>query len=96
MTWPLMVWIGGAPGAGKSTIARDLARRWDLPLHPVDLWTYDHVGRMPVGMVVPTGALIAVAMALTVLAGPIFAYSGRAADEVLDRGQYISAVVGPR
>jgi len=42
-----MVWIGGAPGAGKSTIARDIARRWDLPLHPVDLWTYDHVARMP-------------------------------------------------
>ena len=47
MTWPQMVWIGGAPGAGKSTIARSIARRWDLPLHPVDLWTYDHVGRMP-------------------------------------------------
>ncbi|GAB2679654.1 hypothetical protein [Kribbella swartbergensis] len=47
MTWPPMVWIGGAPGAGKSTIARALARRRDLPLHPVDLWTYDHVGRMP-------------------------------------------------
>jgi hypothetical protein len=42
-----MVWIGGAPGAGKSTIARQLARAADLPLHPVDLWTYDHVGRMP-------------------------------------------------
>ena len=45
-------------------------------------------------MLVPTGALIAVGLTLTVLAGPIFAYSDRAADEVLDRGQYISAVIG--
>jgi multicomponent Na+:H+ antiporter subunit D len=30
------------------------------------------------------------------MAGPIFSFSGRAADEVLDRSQYISAVVGPR
>ena len=29
-------------------------------------------------------------------AGPIFSYTGRAADEVLDRGQYISAVLGQR
>ena len=42
-----MAWIGGAPGAGKSTIARDLARRRDLPLHPIDLWTYAHLDRMP-------------------------------------------------
>jgi len=54
----------------------------------------DDVGRMPVGMLVPTGALIVVGLSLTVLAGPIFAYSDRAADEVLDRGQYISAVLG--
>jgi multicomponent Na+:H+ antiporter subunit D len=54
----------------------------------------DSVGRMPVGMLVPTGALIAVGLTLTVAAGPIFAYSDRAADQVLDRGQYISAVVG--
>lgn len=56
----------------------------------------DHVGRMPAGMLVPTGALIAVGLALTVAAGPIFAYSGRAADEVNDRNQYITAVVGER
>jgi multicomponent Na+:H+ antiporter subunit D len=30
------------------------------------------------------------------MAGPIIAYSDRAADEVLNRDQYISAVVGPR
>jgi multicomponent Na+:H+ antiporter subunit D len=49
---------------------------------------------MPVGMLLPTGALIAVGLTLTVLAGPIFSYSSRAADQVLDRGQYISAVLG--
>jgi multicomponent Na+:H+ antiporter subunit D len=52
------------------------------------------VGRMPVGMLVPTGALIAVGLTLTVLAGPIVAYSDRAAAEVLDRDRYISAVLG--
>jgi multicomponent Na+:H+ antiporter subunit D len=31
---------------------------------------------------------------MTVLAGPFFAYSERAAAEVLDPGQYISAVMG--
>jgi multicomponent Na+:H+ antiporter subunit D len=56
----------------------------------------DDVGRMPIGMVVPTAALIAVGLTLTVLAGPILAYSDRAANEVLDRSQYISAVVGTR
>jgi multicomponent Na+:H+ antiporter subunit D len=29
-----------------------------------------------------------------VLAGPIFGFTERAADEVLDRGQYVSAVLG--
>jgi multicomponent Na+:H+ antiporter subunit D len=60
----------------------------------IDYADRDDVGRMPVGMLVPTGALIVVGLTLTVLAGPIFAYSERAADEVLDRGQYISAVLG--
>jgi multicomponent Na+:H+ antiporter subunit D len=30
------------------------------------------------------------------MAGPIFGYAERAADEVLDRGQYVSAVLGSR
>ena len=60
----------------------------------IELAARDDVGRMPIGMLVPTGALIAVGLALTVLAGPIFAYSERAAYEVVDRGQYIAAVLG--
>ncbi len=42
-----MIWIGGAPGAGKSTLAWKISRAYDLPLHPVDLWAYDHAGRLP-------------------------------------------------
>lgn len=53
------------------------------------------VGRMPVSMVAPTAVLIAVGLTLTVLAGPIFGYAERAADEVMDRGQYVSAVLTP-
>jgi hypothetical protein len=45
--WPPMLWIGGGQGAGKSTLAWALSRRHDLPLHPVDLWTYDHAARLP-------------------------------------------------
>jgi multicomponent Na+:H+ antiporter subunit D len=51
------------------------------------------VGRMPVGMLVPTMGLIGVGLSLTVLAGPIFSYADRAAAEVLDRHQYITAVL---
>ncbi len=47
-------------------------------------------------MLLPTGALIAVGVCLTVFAGPIIGYSDRAADQVLDRNQYISSVVGDR
>ncbi|WP_197378378.1 Na+/H+ antiporter subunit D [Mycolicibacterium mengxianglii] len=60
----------------------------------IDFADRDDVGRMPIGMVVPTMALIAVGLALTVAAGPIMAYTERAADEVLHRSEYISAVLG--
>jgi hypothetical protein len=44
-----MLWIGGAQGAGKSTLCWQLSRASDLPLHPADLWAYDHQARLPVG-----------------------------------------------
>jgi hypothetical protein len=47
--WPPMLWIGGGQGAGKTTLAWHLSRANDLPLHPVDLWAYDHRARMPAG-----------------------------------------------
>jgi multicomponent Na+:H+ antiporter subunit D len=52
------------------------------------------VGPMPVGMLVPTVALIGLGLALAVLAGPVFTYADRAAAEVLNRSEYISAVIG--
>ena len=54
----------------------------------------DDVGRMPVGMLAPTLALIGVGLVLTVAAGPIVGYCDRAAAEILDRGQYTAAVLG--
>ena len=60
----------------------------------VDFADRDDVGRIPVGMLVPTMALIGVGLALTVAAGPIFAYADRAAVEILNRGEYISTVLG--
>ncbi len=55
------------------------ATPWRCSRHPdsthVDFADRDDVGRIPVGMLVPTMALIGVGLALTVAAGPIFAYS---------------------
>lgn len=44
-----MLWIGGGQGAGKTTLSWHLSRANDLPLHGIDLWTYDHQARMPAG-----------------------------------------------
>ena len=44
-----MIWVGGAQGAGKTTWSWQLSRAHDLPLHPVDLWAYDHQARLPAG-----------------------------------------------
>ena len=44
------------------------------------------------GVAVPAGALVAVGLAITVFAGPLFAVTDRAADDMLVRTHYIEAV----
>jgi multicomponent Na+:H+ antiporter subunit D len=50
-------------------------------------------GRPPRGMTVPTAGLVAVSLALTVAAGPLFALTGRAATDLLARTPYINSVL---
>ena len=44
-------------------------------------------------MVGATGSLVAFSLGLTVVAGPLFGYTGRAAQDLLDRDHYISSVL---
>lgn len=43
---PLTLWLGGGTGAGKSTIASSIARRFDLALYRIDAYTYVHRDRL--------------------------------------------------
>ncbi|SKB06082.1 Na+/H+ antiporter subunit D [Aeromicrobium choanae] len=58
-------------------------------------WKTDTEGeRLPSRMALPTIALGLVTIALTVFAGPLFAMTERAADELHERTPYIEAVLG--
>ena len=50
--------------------------------------------RLPLGMGLPTLALVVASVALTVLAGPLFGVTDAAAVELLQRTPYITAVLG--
>ncbi len=54
----------------------------------------DPVRLLPASMTGPTIGLVALGLALTVLAGPLFTLSDGAAQETLDRTPYIEAVLG--
>ncbi|WP_087117452.1 Na+/H+ antiporter subunit D [Corynebacterium urinipleomorphum] len=54
----------------------------------------DDAGRVPAGMVASTATLVAASVAITFLAGPISAITGRAADSALDTDLYRTAVLG--
>ncbi|WP_149205149.1 Na+/H+ antiporter subunit D [Actinotalea subterranea] len=49
--------------------------------------------RLPRGMIAPTAALVGVGLSLTVLAGPLFSYTERAAATLRDPAQYVNAVL---
>ncbi|HET6561532.1 MAG TPA: Na+/H+ antiporter subunit D [Marmoricola sp.] len=53
----------------------------------------DLPSRLPRSMVGATVGLVAVTLLLTVVAGPLFAFTDRAANDLLDRSPYISAVL---
>jgi multicomponent Na+:H+ antiporter subunit D len=48
---------------------------------------------MPRGMIGPAAALVGLGLALTVLAGPLYGYTERAAATLRDRDQYIASVL---
>lgn len=48
---------------------------------------------LPLGMLGPTAALVAFGLALTVFAGPLYAYAGRAATALQERSPYVEAVL---
>ena len=60
----------------------------------VDASERSDVGRVPFGMMASTTTLIAASVGITVLAGPISAITGRAADSAMDQSIYRTAVLG--
>ncbi len=49
--------------------------------------------RLPRSMTAAAGALVAFSLALTVAAGPLYAYTARAAEDLTDRATYVDAVL---
>lgn len=53
----------------------------------------EDIRHLPASMVVPAASLVALSVALTVVAGPLFAYSDRAAQDLLDPSSYVEVVL---
>ncbi|WP_432564970.1 Na+/H+ antiporter subunit D [Kineococcus sp. SYSU DK003] len=76
---------------------------WQEPQEHTDrdrvagLVTATRVGeRTPLGLVLPTAALVAVGVGITFIAGPLFGISDRAAQDLLERTPYTSTVLHDR
>ncbi|WP_186304375.1 Na+/H+ antiporter subunit D [Kocuria palustris] len=53
-----------------------------------------NVQLMPLSMVAPTAGLVALGVALTVFAGPLFSVADNAAENLADPGRYVESVLG--
>jgi multicomponent Na+:H+ antiporter subunit D len=62
---------------------------WKSPL--VERQTY---GRVPASMLLPIAALAVMTVGIGIAAGPLFELAARAAGQLVDRGAYMSAVLG--
>ncbi|MGN0063086.1 MAG: Na+/H+ antiporter subunit D [Nocardioides sp.] len=54
----------------------------------------EDVRTMPAGMLVPAAGLVVLTVVLTIVAGPLFSYSDRAADDLIDGTSYTTTVLG--
>lgn len=103
-TWLAIVLVVGSVVTSLLTlyaVARVWGRAfWGAPPQPEEGMTYTpaRTGKsraMAAGVVMPTMALVAFTLALTVLAGPLFEITERASLDLLLREPYLLAVLGP-
>lgn len=50
--------------------------------------------KLPAAMVVPTGVLVVLTLLITVFAGPLYSYTNRSAETMMQPSNYINAVLG--
>lgn len=85
----------GSVAFGKEDLA-DAKRVRDSDAPEKDLYQLLEDGelpeRLPMTMVLPAAALVVVSVAITFLAGPLFGFTDRAAEDLLDRTPYLSSV----
>jgi len=75
---------------GAMALARPLAL---LPSDEyVEFDEREEVGKMPLSMLVPTGALIVVSLLMTVFAGPLLSVTDSAAESLMQRSEYLDTV----
>jgi multicomponent Na+:H+ antiporter subunit D len=87
---------GGASFAAADLEEARLLRDDDAPVK--DLYQLLQDGelpdRLPRSMTLPTAALVAVSLVFTVVAGPLFDFTDRAATDLIARTPYLEAVLG--